>query len=106
MTTEVAVAAAADDGAPRSTPTVTIRAPTTLAMPSNYPHSACDPPPMTTTATDVYEVPEEHREFLAGIRTIVQGKVAPRAADIDRTSEYPWDIRALFGESDILALPF
>jgi len=61
---------------------------------------------MTTTTTDVYEVPEEHREFLAGIRTIVQGKVAPRAADIDRTSEYPWDIRARFGESDILALPF
>jgi acyl-CoA dehydrogenase len=54
----------------------------------------------------VYEVPEEHREFLEGIRAIVQGRVAPRAAEIDRTSEYPWDIRKLFGESDILGLPF
>jgi alkylation response protein AidB-like acyl-CoA dehydrogenase len=61
---------------------------------------------MTTAITGVYEVPEEHREFLAGIRDIVQGRVAPRAAEIDRTSEYPWDIRELFGEHDILALPF
>ncbi|MEA2427380.1 MAG: hypothetical protein QOF37_1008 [Thermoleophilaceae bacterium] len=54
----------------------------------------------------VYEVPEEHREFLAGIREIVQGRVWPRAADIDRAAEYPWDIRELFAEHDILALPF
>jgi alkylation response protein AidB-like acyl-CoA dehydrogenase len=56
--------------------------------------------------TGVYEVPEEHREFLEGIRAIVQGRVAPRAAEIDRTSEYPWDIRKAFGEADILGLPF
>jgi alkylation response protein AidB-like acyl-CoA dehydrogenase len=61
---------------------------------------------MTTATTGVYEVPQEHRDFIAGIRDIVQGRVAPRAADIDRTSEYPWDIRELFGEHDILALPF
>jgi acyl-CoA dehydrogenase len=56
--------------------------------------------------TAVYEVPQEHRDFLDGIRAIVHGRVAPRAAEIDRTSEYPWDIRQLFGEADILALPF
>src|SRR5947207_6326994 len=61
---------------------------------------------MTTATTDVYEVPQEHRDFVEGIRAIVQGRVAPRAAEIDRTSEYPWDIRELFGEADILALPF
>jgi alkylation response protein AidB-like acyl-CoA dehydrogenase len=54
----------------------------------------------------VYEVPEEHRDFLAGIREIVQGRVLPRAADIDRTGDYPWDIRELFASHDILALPF
>src|SRR3954447_24913588 len=54
----------------------------------------------------VYEVPEGHLEFLAGIRDIVQGRVLPRAADIDRSGDYPWDIRELFGEHDILALPF
>src|SRR5918912_3898142 len=61
---------------------------------------------MSVAMSGVYEVPEEHREFVAGIREIVQGRVAPRAAEIDRTNEYPWDIRELFAEHDILALPF
>jgi alkylation response protein AidB-like acyl-CoA dehydrogenase len=56
--------------------------------------------------TGVYEIPQEHRDFVAGIRDIVNARVAPRAADIDRTSEYPWDVRRAFAESDILALPF
>src|SRR3954469_7924610 len=57
-------------------------------------------------STAVYDVPQEHRDFLDGIRQVVLGKVAPRAAEIDRTGEYPWDIRRAFGEADILALPF
>jgi alkylation response protein AidB-like acyl-CoA dehydrogenase len=57
-------------------------------------------------STAVYDVPQEHRDFLDGIRAIVQGRVASRAAEIDRTSEYPWDIRQAFAEGDILALPF
>src|SRR4051812_28944731 len=61
---------------------------------------------MSTTATGVYEIPQEHRDFLDGIRQVVQGVVAPRAADIDRTGEYPWDVRRALGEADILALPF
>jgi alkylation response protein AidB-like acyl-CoA dehydrogenase len=61
---------------------------------------------VTTATSDVYEIPQDHREFLDGIREIVKGKVAPRAADIDRENEYPWDLRKLFGEHDILALPF
>src|SRR3954449_12709008 len=61
---------------------------------------------LSVATAGVYEVPEEHREFLAGIRAIVEGSVAPRAAEIDRTGQYPWDVRKLFGEHDILALPF
>jgi alkylation response protein AidB-like acyl-CoA dehydrogenase len=56
--------------------------------------------------TAVYDVPQEHRDFLDGIRQVVLGKVAPRATEVDRTSEYPWDIRQAFAEADILALPF
>ena len=33
-------------------------------------------------------------------------KIAPRAGDIDRQSEYPWDIRELLASHDILGLPF
>src|SRR3954454_25311368 len=61
---------------------------------------------MTAATQVVYEVPQEHRDFLAGIRAIVDGRVAPRAAEIDRTSEYPWDVRKVLAEGDILALPF
>jgi alkylation response protein AidB-like acyl-CoA dehydrogenase len=56
--------------------------------------------------TGVYEIPQEHRDFLEGIRAVVAGRVAPRAAEIDRTSEYPWDVRKALAEADILALPF
>src|SRR3954469_3533009 len=61
---------------------------------------------LSVATTDVYEIPEELRDFRAGIREIVQGRVAPRAAEIDRTGDYPWDMRELLGEHDILALPF
>src|SRR4051794_16838880 len=58
------------------------------------------------TMTGVYEIPQEHRDFLDGIRQVVAGRVAPRAAEVDRTSEYPWDVREALSEADILALPF
>jgi len=64
---------------------------------------------MTTTATagaDAYTVPQEFEDFRATIRDLVQGEVAPRAAEIDATGEYPWDIRRLFAEHDLLGLPF
>ena len=56
--------------------------------------------------TDVYDLPQEHKDFRDTIRQIVAERVAPRAAEIDRAGEYPWDIRQLFAEQDILALPF
>jgi alkylation response protein AidB-like acyl-CoA dehydrogenase len=61
---------------------------------------------MATTVSDVYDLPQEHKDFRDTIRQIVDERVRPRAADIDREGEYPWDIRKLFGEQDILALPF
>ncbi len=45
--------------------------------------------------TDVYELPEEHKEFRATIRQLAQEQIAPRAAEIDATDEYPWDVRRL-----------
>src|SRR5262249_44132984 len=33
-------------------------------------------------------------------------QVAPRAAEIDVSDEYPWDLRRLLADQDILALPF
>jgi alkylation response protein AidB-like acyl-CoA dehydrogenase len=61
---------------------------------------------MSATLTDIYDLPQEHKDFRATIRQIVDEKVRPRAAEIDATGEYPWDMRKLFSEQDILALPF
>ena len=63
-------------------------------------------PGMDATISGVYEIPQEHRDFRDTIRQIVTERVAPRAAEIDATGEYPWDIRKLFAEQDILGLPF
>ena len=60
----------------------------------------------TALAHGVYDVPEELVPFRAAIRQIVDEKVRPRAAEIDATGEYPHDLRKLFAENDILALPF
>ncbi len=62
---------------------------------------------MSSTGThDVYSIPQELKDFRDTIRQIVEEQIRPRAADIDRSSEYPWDVRKLLAEHDILALPF
>ncbi|HEX7298783.1 MAG TPA: acyl-CoA dehydrogenase family protein [Solirubrobacteraceae bacterium] len=61
---------------------------------------------MSAAIADVYDLPQDHRDFRATIRQIVDERVRPRAAEIDATGEYPWDVRRLFAEQDILALPF
>jgi acyl-CoA dehydrogenase len=61
---------------------------------------------MSVAAPDAYAVPQELLDFRDTIRQIVSERVAPRAAEIDATGEYPWDIRRLFAEQDILGLPF
>src|SRR6476619_7594363 len=56
--------------------------------------------------TDLYDIPQELKDFRDTIRQIVKERIWPRAAEIDETGEYPWDIRKLLGEQDILGLPF
>ena len=53
-----------------------------------------------------YALPQEFEDFRETIRKMVVERVAPRAAEIDATAEYPQDIRELFGEHDLLGLPF
>ena len=60
----------------------------------------------TTTQTDVYSIPQEFLDFRDLVRRIAVEQVAPRAAEIDRTDEYPHDLRRLLAEQDILGLPF
>jgi alkylation response protein AidB-like acyl-CoA dehydrogenase len=62
---------------------------------------------MTTDfATDQYSLSDEQLAFRDMLRQLVREKVVPRAAEIDETDEYPWDLRRLFAEQELLALPF
>ena len=58
------------------------------------------------TLNDVYTIPQEHLDFCETIGQIAREQIAPRSAEIDEQAEYPWDIRKLLGEQDILGLPF
>ena len=53
-----------------------------------------------------YAIPPEFEDFRETIRKMVAERVAPRAAEIDETAEYPRDIRELFASHDLMGLPF
>src|SRR5918999_2442838 len=61
---------------------------------------------METSTAGNYALTDEQIDFRDTIRQIVTEKVAPRAAEIDAKAEYPWDLRKLFAEQDLLGLPF
>jgi alkylation response protein AidB-like acyl-CoA dehydrogenase len=60
----------------------------------------------TATAEGTYEIPQESRDLRDMVRQLAQEKIAPRAGEIDREGKYPWDVRKLLAEHDILGLPF
>src|ERR671919_1202895 len=60
----------------------------------------------TTDGAPAYAIPQEFEDFRETIRKMVVERVAPRAAEIDETAEYPRDIRELFAEHDLMGLPF
>jgi alkylation response protein AidB-like acyl-CoA dehydrogenase len=48
----------------------------------------------------------EQRELRDVVRTVVRERVATRAAEVDATAEFPWDVVEAFREADVFALPF
>jgi len=49
---------------------------------------------------------DEQREIRDLVRTLARERIAPRAAEIDESGEFPWDMVELFREHEILGLPF
>jgi alkylation response protein AidB-like acyl-CoA dehydrogenase len=48
----------------------------------------------------------EQRELRDLVRTLARERIAPRAAEIDESHEFPWDVVELFRENDIFGLFF
>ncbi len=49
---------------------------------------------------------EEQREIRELVRTLARERVAPRAAEIDKLAEFPWDMVELLREHELFGLPF
>ena len=54
--------------------------------------------------TDLYALPEEHREFRAMVRKLSEDRIAPRAAEIDATAEFPSDVAKVLADNGLLGL--
>jgi alkylation response protein AidB-like acyl-CoA dehydrogenase len=53
-----------------------------------------------------FRLTEEHEMLRDAVRVLADERVAPRAAEVDRTGDFPQDLRRLLADHDILALPF
>jgi alkylation response protein AidB-like acyl-CoA dehydrogenase len=63
-------------------------------------------PVVTASTPPTYRLTEEQTLLRDAVRVVADDLVAPRAAEIDRTGEFPQDLRQLLAAQDILALPF
>jgi alkylation response protein AidB-like acyl-CoA dehydrogenase len=54
----------------------------------------------------VSHVTDDEQALITAIRDLARERVAPRAAEIDATGEFPWDMKELLAQQDIFALPF
>jgi alkylation response protein AidB-like acyl-CoA dehydrogenase len=60
----------------------------------------------TSASPGPYRLTEEQEMLRDAVRVLADERIAPRAAEIDRTAEFPQDVRRLLADHDILALPF
>jgi len=52
----------------------------------------------------MYKLNDEQKMFREQLRRMVAEKVAPRAAEIDRDGQFPWDLKEVFQEMGLLGL--
>ncbi len=53
-----------------------------------------------------YRLTDDQLALRDAVRVLADDRIAPRAAEIDRTAEFPWDVKELLASHDILSLPF
>ncbi|MBA3688905.1 MAG: acyl-CoA dehydrogenase family protein [Chloroflexi bacterium] len=53
-----------------------------------------------------YRPTADHDELRAVVRELADERVAPRAAEIDASSEFPWDLKELLAKQDLMGIAF
>jgi alkylation response protein AidB-like acyl-CoA dehydrogenase len=61
---------------------------------------------IATGATATYRLTDDQLMLRDAVRVLADEQIAPRAAAIDKTAEFPEDVRQLLASHDILGLPF
>src|SRR6201996_8340145 len=51
-----------------------------------------------------FELSEEHQALREAVRALADDKIAPRAAEVDRTAEFPWDVYDSLVKADFHAV--
>src|ERR1700693_3062325 len=54
----------------------------------------------------VAHITQDEQELIEAIRELARERVAPCAAEIDHTAEFPWDMKELLAQQDIYGMPF
>ena len=49
---------------------------------------------------------DEQREMRELVRVLARERIAPRAHEIDKTAEFPWDVVELFRENDLFGIMY
>jgi alkylation response protein AidB-like acyl-CoA dehydrogenase len=58
------------------------------------------------SGSPTYRLTEAQRDLRDAVKVLADERVAPRAAEIDRTATFPQDLKELLAAQDILALPY
>jgi alkylation response protein AidB-like acyl-CoA dehydrogenase len=59
-----------------------------------------------TAGPTSYRLTDDQERLRDAVRVLADERIAPRAAEIDRTAEFPWDVKELLAAQDVLGLPF
>ncbi len=51
-----------------------------------------------------FALSDEHRALREAVRALAEDKIAPRAAEVDRTAEFPWDVHDALVKADLHAV--
>src|SRR5258706_9732177 len=65
-----------------------------------------EPSPERRVAPATYRITDDQAAMGDAVRLLADERIAPRAAEIDRTAEFPWDVKELLASHDVLGLPF
>src|SRR5256714_5641712 len=51
-----------------------------------------------------FALSEEHEALRASVRALADDKIAPRAAEVDQSGEFPWDVHEALAKAELTAV--